>query len=280
MRLGGNLTGKYRNADEWLRGALDIGYKAVSFPLQPGADRSETGEYVAAMRENDIVNAEVGAWSNPLSADPAERETAMRKNIAALEYAEETGALCCVNIAGARGAAWDGPHRSNLSDETFDMIVKNTQTIIDAVKPKNTKYSLETMPWIFPDSPESYLRLSEAINRSAFGVHLDICNMINCPERYFGITEFIDKCFDLLGSQMLSLHLKDIKISDRLTLHLDEALPGLGAMDFARIFARAARLDRNTPMIIEHLPDNEAYAAAYRNLRAIITAAGLDADLV
>jgi len=280
MRLGGSLAGKYKSADEWIRDAIAIGYKAAVFPLQPGADRSETREYVAAMRENDIVNAEVGAWSNPLSPDAAERESAMRKNIAALEYAEETGALCCVNIAGARGAVWDGPHKDNLSEETFEMIVRNTQTIIDAVKPVKTKYSLETMPWIFPDSPENYLRLAEAIGRGAFGVHLDLCNMINCPERYFGVAAFIDRSFDLLGAQTLSLHLKDIKLSEKLTVHLDEMPPGQGAMDFAGIFRRASALGRDLPLIIEHLPDNGAYERAYRHLRGVAEAAGYGDKLI
>jgi sugar phosphate isomerase/epimerase len=274
------LSGKFNGVDEWLRAVRSIGYAAAPFPLAPGADRAEVREYLAAMREHNILNAEVGAWSNPLSPDARERDEAMRKNIAALEFAEETGALCCVNIAGSRGAVWDGPHAENLTDETFSRIVENTQKIIDAVKPKKTKYSLETMPWIFPDSPENYLRLVEAIDRDGFGVHLDLCNMVNCPERYFNISAFIDHCFDLLGSRTLSLHLKDITLADALTVHLDEALPGTGAMDFGRIFARTAELGPETPMIIEHLKSNEDYARAYQNLRARITDGGFEAHLI
>ena len=279
MRLGGCLAGGYKNVDEWLGVVRRIGYKAVTFPLPPDADRSEIKEYVEAMRENDIVNAEVGAWSNPLSPDASEREAALRKNIAALELAEATGALCCVNIAGSMGKKWDGPHKDNLSRDTFGMIVENTRTIIDAVKPKNTKYSLETMPWIFPDSPESYLRLAEAIDRGSFGVHLDISNMINCPQRYFEITEYIDRSFNLLGKMILSLHLKDISLSQKMTVHLDEVQPGEGGMNFVRIFERAAGLDRDLPMIIEHLRSNEDYTSAFNYLRGVIDGAGLGAYL-
>ena len=277
MRLGGCLSGVFKNVDEWLRAVKKIGYSAVVFPLAPGAERAEIKEYVDAMRENDIINAEVGAWSNPLSPDVSEREAAMRKNIAALELAEETGARCCVNIAGSFSDAWDGPHKNNLTPETFGLIVKNTQTIIDAVNPLKTKYSLETMPWVFPDSPESYARLVEAIDRKAFGVHLDICNTINSPERYFDIPGYIDRSFDLLGDMTISIHLKDIKLSGKMTVHIDEVLPGEGDMDFARIFARAARLDNNVTLIIEHLSSNEDYAKAYKHLREVLIAAGLEA---
>jgi len=266
--------------DEWLRLVKGIGYRAVTFPLQPGADRAEIKEYVAAMKENGIANAEVGAWSNPLSHDEAERDAAMRKNITALELAEETGARCCVNIAGSRGPAWDGPSNLNLTQETFDMTVKNTQAIIDAVKPVNTKYSLETMPWICPDSPESYLRLIGAIDRKAFGVHLDLCNMINCPARYFGITEFVDHSFDLLGDEIISIHMKDIKMSRKMTLHLDEVQPGEGDMDFVKLFTRAAQLDGEVTLIIEHLQNNELYDKAFKHLKGIVESAGLGAKLI
>ena len=279
MRLGGCLAGGFKNVDEWLSLVRGIGYKAVTFPLQPGADRAEIKEYVDAMRENDITNAEVGAWSNPLSPDAEERETAMRKNIAALELAEETGALCCVNIAGSRSAVWDGPHKVNMSDETFEMIVKNTQAIIDAVKPAKAKYTLETMPWIFPESPESYLRLAEAIGRDAFGVHLDICNTINSPERYYGISEYVDHTFDLLGALTVSIHLKDVKLGRKMTVHIEEVQPGEGDMDFARLFGRAAKLWPGVAMIIEHLGSNDDYARAYKHLRGVIAGAGLDGFL-
>ena len=45
--------------------------------------------------------------------------------------------------------------------------------IIDAVRPTRAFYTLEPMPWAYPDSVDSYLRLIAAIDRRAFGVHLD-----------------------------------------------------------------------------------------------------------
>lgn len=40
--------------------------------------------------------------------------------------------------------------------------MQNVRQIVDAVKPKRTFYTLETMPWVIPDSPDSYLKLIEA----------------------------------------------------------------------------------------------------------------------
>ena len=53
--------------------------------------------------------------------------------------------------------------------------------LIDAVKPKRTFLSIEMMPWSFPSGPDEYVRLIKAVDRQAFGVHLDVCCQI-CSE--------------------------------------------------------------------------------------------------
>ena len=47
------------------------------------------------------------------------------------------------------------------------MIVRSVRSIIDTVAPTRTVYALETMPWIFPDSPDSYLALLRAVRSEA-----------------------------------------------------------------------------------------------------------------
>ena len=52
--------------------------------------------------------------------------------------------------------------------ETFDMIVEVTRQIIDDVQPTRTFFTLEAMPWAYPDTTESYLRLIAAIENSSW----------------------------------------------------------------------------------------------------------------
>ena len=66
------------------------------------------------------------------------------------------------------------------------MIVETIRSIIDAVKPTRTFFTLETMPWAYPDSPDTYLRLFKAIDRKQFAVHLDPVNLVCSPQRYYG----------------------------------------------------------------------------------------------
>ena len=173
MRLGGPLHTDTSSPDLWIAALRAAGYRAAYCPLTATASEADVQAYVRAAAEADIVIAEVGAWSNPISPEPSERAAALEKCKAQLDLAERVGARCCVNIAGSRAAQWDGPHTANLDQETFEMIVASVRAIIDAVKPVRTVYALETMQWIFPDSPDNYLRLITAIDRPQFGVHLD-----------------------------------------------------------------------------------------------------------
>ncbi len=119
-----------------------------------------------------------------LTADETARKEAVRKNIDALQLADEIGAGCCVNISGARGEIWDGPYPGNYANETFDLIVETVRYIIDQVKPVSAFYTLEPMPYMLPDSPDTYLELIKAIDRKQFAAHLDPVNMISSPQRY------------------------------------------------------------------------------------------------
>jgi sugar phosphate isomerase/epimerase len=225
--------------------------------------------FAAEAARADIVISEVGAWSNPLSPDPETREKALEKCRNGLELAERIGARCCVNIAGSRGEKWDGPHAEDLTTETFDLIVDTVRSIIDAVKPRKAVYALETMPWMYPDSPEAYVRLIEAIDRPQFGVHLDPVNMINSPERYFHNARFIRHCFALLGPRIVGCHAKDIILRPNLTVHLDEVAPGKGTLDYRVFLQEVKRVGSGIPVMLEHLQTAEEYEAAARYVRDV-----------
>ena len=275
MRLGGPVPASPTDPDRWVDSLRRRGYRAACWPLA-GTEGDEVVEaYARAAAEAGIIIAEVGAWSNPIDTNPVARRDAVSLCQSRLALADRIGARCCVNIAGSRGSTWDGPHPDNLSPETFDLIVETVRDIIDAVKPTRTFYTLETMPWIFPHSAESYLRLIEAIGRDRFAVHLDPVNLVNSAERYFDTGALLRECFARLGPHIRSCHAKDIIIGDRLTLHLDETRPGLGALDYRTYLSELSRLDPDTPILLEHLKTEEEYASAAAHLRGMAGSLGL-----
>lgn len=272
MRLAAPVLAPQGDPAEWVRAVKAKGYRAAYLPVEAAADRPE--EFARAAAQADIVIAEVGAWSNPLAADAEERGRARRLCCERLALADRAGARCCVNIAGSRGAKWDGPDPRDLTTETFEMIVEAVREIIDAVGPRRTFYALETMPWMYPDGPESYLELIRAIDRPRFAVHFDPVNLISSPQRYFRNGELIREFCAKLGRHIRSCHAKDILLQSHLTTHLDEVRPGLGGLDYRTFVGEVARLDADLPVCLEHLPNEQEYDAAAAHIRFIAAEVG------
>lgn len=275
MRLGVSLETQSDDPEEIARAYVNAGYSAAVCP-PVSLDQPER---IRAIREafarHDVMLAEIGVWNNMLDPDPAQRATNVEANIRTLALADELGVVCCVNIAGSFSeTVWDGPHPRNLSEQAFELTVQNVRQIIDAVKPRRTFYSLETMPWVIPDSPDSYLRLIEAVDRPMFAVHLDPVNMISCPARYYHNADFLSECFSKLGRWIVSCHGKDILMRDRLTVHLDEVRSGLGRLDYRVFLQELSRLPRDVPLILEHLPQEE-YPLAREYIVEVAAEAGL-----
>lgn len=264
MKLGIAAQLSHSSPEEWAKKHKALGLGAVAFPLGYDADTKLIDAYAEAARAEGLVIAEVGAWCNPIASDPELRERNVNFCARQLELADYVGALCCVNIAGAAGEVWDGGYKENYAPETCAAIVESVRAIIGAAKPRRAKYALETMPWMYPDSPESYLKLIADINSPAFGVHMDMVNMINCPDRYFNNTAFTRRTFALLGDRILSCHVKDVILRNRLTISLEETFPGTGGFDIAAYIAAADAVSPGMPMIIEHLASEDDYIRAVR----------------
>jgi len=275
VRLGGPVPGKFDDPVQWVKAVKSLRYSAAVCPVQPGASSDLIRYYSSEAKKNNILISEVGVWNNMLASDSTARETAIKKNIDSLQLADEIGACCCVNISGAKGEIWDGPYPGNYSKETFEQIVDNVRLIIDQVKPKNTFFSLESMPYMLPDSPDTYLELVKAIDRNRFAVHLDPVNMISSPQRYFNNAAFLRECFSKLGPYIKSVHAKDITIMPELTVHLEERRPGSGSLDYA-VFLREMSKLRDIPMMMEHLDKQEDYYLAAQYIRKIGSETGIN----
>ena len=276
MRLGGSVMKPYNSPQEWLAHVKELGYSCVIFPVESNAPASVIRDYAQCCRDNDLIIGEVGAWRNVMATDEKERAANLDWNIRQLELAETVGANCCVNISGSFAKIWDGYHPDLASRKVYDMVVENTRRIIDAVKPTHTAYSQEPMPWMVPESPEQYLQLIRDVDRSAFKVHLDYCNMINGVERYRDASAFITHCFELLGEHIVSIHAKDVAISeDALPVNINEVPPGEGSIDLPLVTKLAHQLGDDTTVFVEHLPDHAAYMKAAAVMREAAKKAGV-----
>jgi sugar phosphate isomerase/epimerase len=276
IRLGGPAFAKTEDPEALALAHRKLGYSAAYCPKVALTDTASIRALQDAFVKHDVVIAEVGRWCNLLDADSEKRGKNLQTVTDGLALAEAIGARCCVDIAGTFSqTSWFGPHPDDLSQRHFDAIVENARKIIDAVKPKRARFTYEMMGWALPDSPDSYVKLLKAVDRPAFGVHVDICNLINSPDKFYHNTALINECFDKLGRWIVSCHAKDLTWDVEMNVHFREVVPGKGSLDYTTYLRRVAQLPQAPTLMLEHLATAEEYTAGREYILGVGRKAGL-----
>ncbi len=270
IRLGGPI---FLESDDPVALAQEhrrLGYSAAYCPPASVNDRERIRAIRHAFNAEDVVIAEVGAWRNMLDPDLKKRAANVAYVTERLALAEAVGARCCVDIAGSfNPTVWYGPHPKNLSQEFFDLTVENCRRVIDAVKPTQTSFTIEMMGWSLPDGPDPYLKLIAAVDRPAFAVHMDVCNGVNSPSRFYDNAAFIRDCFAKLGTRTASCHAKDLAFIPAMNVHFKEVVPGTGQIDYATYLTELSKLEVDAPLMLEHLQTPEEYAAGREYIKSV-----------
>ena len=275
IRFGGPIFLKSDDPAELAAEHRRLGYSAAYCPPAKVSETERVRAIEKAFRDAGVVISEVGAWKNMLDPDSAKRRENLTYVTERCALADAVGARCCVDIAGSYDPnVWYAPNPKNLSKEFFDATVENCRSILDSVKPRRTKFTIEMMGWSIPDGPDSYLRLIRAVDRSAFGVHMDVCNGVNSPTRFYQNSAFIGDCFSKLGRWIASCHAKDLKWITELNLHFLEVVPGRGQIDYRRYLTELSKLN-DVPLMMEHLKTAEEYQEGAAYIRRIGAEAGL-----
>ncbi len=276
IRIGAPVFVNSDDPQELAREHRRLGYSAAYCPDASVSDRERTEAIRKAFSDSDVAIAEVGAWKNMLDPNPETRRDNLRYVVERLALAEAVDARCCVNIAGSYDAeVWYGPHPQNLTEEAFDATVENCRKVIDEVRPTRTKFSIEMMGWVWPDSPDAYLRLIRAVDREAFGVHIDVCNIVNSPRRFYGNAELIRECFRKLGRWAVSCHAKDLAWKVELNVHFVEVIPGRGQIDYRTYLSELSGAPVEAPLMIEHLKGPEQYLEAFNYIKRVGSEVGV-----
>jgi sugar phosphate isomerase/epimerase len=276
IRLGGPVFIKSDDPIELAKEHRRLGYSAAYCPKANAGDATRVPAILKAFAAENVVIAEVGAWVNMLDPDSEKRRSNLKYVIERMALAEAVGARCCVDYAGSFNPKipW-GPDPRNLSDQFFEGTVENCRKIIDEIKPRRSVFTIEMMGWNLPDSPDAYLRLIKAVDRKAFAVHMDVCNGINCPSKFYENAKFINECFTKLGRWIVSCHAKDLQWIPELNVHFLEVVPGRGSVDYRAYLTALSQLPIDAPLMLEHLKTAEEYDEG----RAYIQRMGREAGL-
>jgi len=277
MRLGGPIFVKSDDPAVLAKAHRDLGYRAAYAPGNLSVnDKEKIAGLIKEFARQDVVIAEVGAFNNPLDPNPETR----RKNIAfvtdRLALADLLGARNCVDITGSYNPKiWYGQDPKNITQEFIDAAVENCRNIIDAVKPQRTVFSIEMMPWTFPTNPDDYLKLIKAVDRRAFGVHLDVCNTMYSPARLYNNGAVIHECFQKLGRWIASCHAKDLQWGPGVQVNIQEVIPGTGLIDYKTYLRELSQLPVDAPLMLEHLNGADEYTQGREYIQGVARSIGL-----
>jgi sugar phosphate isomerase/epimerase len=253
-----------------------LGYGAAYCPDAKAADTDKIRAIRDGFAAENVVIAEVGAWKNMLDPDAAVRKSNLEYVTERLALADAVGARCCVDIAGSYNPKiWYGMDPKNLSKQFFDETVENCRHAIDAVRPTRTRFTIEMMPWSLPDGPDSYLSLIKAVDRPAFAVHLDVCNVVNSPERFYNNKAVIEDCFGKLGKWIASCHAKDLAWIPEYNVHFAEVIPGRGVIDYSAYLHELSMLQVDAPLMLEHLKNSAEYDEGRAHIQKVAAQTGI-----
>lgn len=261
MRLGGPVFNTAEEPEALVKYHQENGFSAAY--MKRIDDKTRRDEIVAAYTGANITLAEFGAYGiNILETDDSLRQKNFDEICNRLAYADEVGIRCCVIHGGSyETGGWGKPNPDNFSERAFEDTVKAVQTIVDTVQPTGSKLVMETEKYVFPDDPDIYLRLIEAIDRDGFGVHLDPINIVSSPRLLYSTSTFVKECFDKLGPHIVSCHSKDLTTIDHYPYHITETYTGDGLLDYDVYLTELSKLDDDIPMMIEHLNAEQLPAA-------------------
>ncbi len=233
---------------------------------------SEIRELKAQAKANDVVFYGLHCAGNIIAPDPA-ADRWQRHIIDSIHAAEQAGCELVLTHAGSMYPNRNWAHPQNWSREAWLRTVNALKRICKDTAGSKVDIAIEAVNTESVNNPWAHKRLREDVGDPRITVGLDITNMVH-PGVAFRMTELINTTFDLLGDQIRYVHAKDF-VWNTMLPGINWAMNGTGNMDYEMFLVRLSRLKTNPYVLVEFLTENQEYAQAQRNIRAIADKVGV-----
>jgi sugar phosphate isomerase/epimerase len=233
---------------------------------------SEIRELKAQAKANDVVFYNLHCAGNIIAPDP-DAEHWQRHIIDTIHAAEAAGCELILTHAGSMYPNRNWAHPLNWSRESWTRSVNALKRICKDTAGSKVAIAIEAVNTESVNNPWAHKRLREDVGDDRICVGLDITNMVH-PGVAFRMTELINTTFDLLEDQIRYVHAKDF-VWNTMLPGINWAMNGTGNMDYEMFLVRLSRLKTNPYVLVEFLTENDEYAQAQRNIRAIAAKVGV-----
>jgi sugar phosphate isomerase/epimerase len=281
MKLGviGLLPADWRSIDRAATQRVHAaGFRGAQLhiPEPLRADPEEVRGVKRAFIEADLEIAQVnGDYGCLVSADASIRDQAIHGLQALCRIGAITEAASVFVRPGSlnpRGPWF--PHPDNHSTEAFDRLVGSLRKVCLTAQEEGVLLAIEGHVLSPLDSARRIRDLLAAVGSPFLRFNADPVNYIGSVSDAYDTARVINELFDVLGKDTVSAHAKDCQLAEELVLHISEAAPGSGTMDYS-VFLR--RFEESCPdgfILIEHLPD-KAIPQARKAILKVVESLGI-----
>ncbi len=284
MRLGivGMLPGDFRTFTPGQMDAIrGLGFTGFGFHLS-GEDIFDITPAECAsfrrFRESQVLDlAQFAITYNEclFHPDTAVRERGIEKINRGTEIAAALEAQAFLLRPGSLNP--DGPwtpHRDNHRPEHVEVLVETLKSIARKAEAEGVLLAMETHAVSIMDPPEKCRSIVEAVGSPNLRLILDAVNHFQCLHQVYQSSGWVDHIFDAIGDISPLAHIKDLKVSNGLVLHIDQEVPGEGELDLGLVLRRFDALFPHGYGLIEHLR-LEQIPLAVANVRRIAAENGV-----
>ena len=285
MRLGivGMLPGDFRTfTREQMQAIRDLGFSGFGFHLDGDDVFTITAEdcvaYRRFMADQDLDLAQFAITYDECLFDPdlQVRDRVSAKIARGTEIAAQLETQAFLLRPG--GLNPDGPwtpHRDNHRPEHVGPLVETLRPLARKAEQEGVILAMETHAVSIMDPPEKCREIVEAVGSENLRLIMDAVNHFQCLQQVYHSSDWVNHIFDEMGAIAPLAHIKDLKVSNGLVLHIDQEVPGEGELDLALMLERFDSLFPHGYGLIEHLGLEQIPRAA-ANVRRIAAEIGVE----
>lgn len=288
MKLGivGMLPGDFRTfTHQQMQAIRQLGFSGFGFHLS-GDDLfavtdQDCAAYVRFMADQDLDLAQFAVTYDEclFHPDPEVRQRVSAKIRRGTEIAAQLQAQAFLLRPGSLNP--DGPwtpHRDNHRPEHVGRLIETLIPLAHQAEKEGVILAMETHALSIMDPPRKCREIVDGVGSTHLRLILDAVNHFQSLHMVYQNPIWIDHIFDVMGPVAPLAHLKDLKISNGLVMHIDQEVPGEGELDLGRVLRHFHALHPEGYGLIEHLRLDQIPRAA-ANIRRIAVANGVEIAL-
>jgi sugar phosphate isomerase/epimerase len=256
----------------------ELGLLGVTCLLpEPGACTREQMERVrGVLGVEGVVPAQANAtYERLIDPDDDLRSAGIAGLQAACRCARWLGAPTLYVRPGSisRAGHW-APHPRNTHPQTIARLVRSLQRVAQVAEDEGVMLAIEGHAVSTLETAARVRSVIDAVSSPSLCFNMDPVNFVSSIPVAYQNRLLIDELFDALGDKTVAAHAKDVRVEDRLVVHIAECAPGEGLLAMEHFLTRFQQSCPDGWVLIEHVPD-DAVPAAAQAMRAAAERAGL-----